>query len=98
MVAGNFNLPSFYLFNYLIRNFNNKIMKIFVKAKPLAKEEKIEKIDEINFIVAVKEPPKGGKANRAITKALALYFNVAPSQVRLVSGSSSRQKVFEILL
>ena len=68
-------------------------MKIFVKAKPLSKEEKIEKIDEINFIVWVKEPPKGGKANRAIAKALALYFNVAPSCVNLVSGFSSKQKV-----
>ncbi len=98
MVAGNFNLSSFYLFNYLIRNFNNKIMKIFVKAKPSAKEEKIEKISETNFVVWVKEPPIKGKANRAIAKAIAAHFNVAPSQVRLVSGSSSRQKVFEILL
>ena len=72
-------------------------MKIFVKAEPLAKEEKIEKIDEINFIVEVKEPPKKGKANRAIAKALALHFNVAPSRVNLISGFSSRQKVFEVL-
>ncbi len=71
--------------------------KIFVKAKPFAKEEKITKIDEINFIVAVKEPPKDGKANRAIIKAIASYFNVAPSRVNLVSGFSSRNKVFEIL-
>ena len=73
-------------------------MKIFVKAKPLAKEEKVEKIDETNFIVAVKEPPKEGKANRAIAKALASHFNVAPSRVSLVSGFSSKQKVFEILI
>lgn len=71
-------------------------MKIFVKAKPGAKEESLEKIDEINFVVAVKEPPKDGKANRAIVKALADYFNVAPSRLRLVSGFSSKQKVFEI--
>jgi len=64
----------------------------------LAKEEKIEKIDGINFIVWVKDPPKDGKANRAITKALALYFNVASSRVNLVSGFSSRQKVFEVLI
>ena len=70
--------------------------KIFVKAKPGAKEEKIEKIDEINFVIWVKAPPKGGKANRAIAKAIATYFNVAPSCVNLVSGFSSRQKVFEI--
>jgi uncharacterized protein len=73
-------------------------MKIFVKAKPLSKEEKVEKIDEINFIVAVKEPPKKGKANKAIIKALASYFKVAPSRLSLVSGFSSKQKVFELSL
>ena len=75
-----------------------KNMKIFVKAKPFAKEEKIEKISETNFVVWVKEPPIKGKANRAITKALASHFNVAPSQVNLISGFSSKQKVFEVLV
>ena len=72
-------------------------MKIFVKAKPNAKEELIKKIDGINFIVAVKEPPIKGKANKAIVRALAEYFSVAPSAVRLVSGFSAKQKIFEIL-
>ncbi len=71
-------------------------MKIFVKAKPSAKEEHVEKVDEFNFLVAVKEPPKDGKANAAIIKALAEYFSVAPSRVRLVSGFSAKQKTFEI--
>lgn len=72
-------------------------MKIFVKAKPLSKKENVEKVDELNFIVAVKEPPKNGKANRAIIKALAAYFNVAASRIRLISGFSAKQKIFEIL-
>ncbi len=71
-------------------------MKIFVKAKPNAKEEKMEKINETNFIVAVKEPPVQGKANAAIIKALAGYFNTAPSAIRFVSGFSSKQKVFDV--
>jgi len=72
-------------------------MKIFVKAKPNSKKEFVEKISETNLIVAVKEPPRDGKANRAIAKALVLYFNVAPSRINLISGFSSKQKVFEIL-
>ncbi len=72
-------------------------MKIFVKAKPAAKEEKVEKIDETNFVVSVKEPPVQGRANAAISKALAEYFKVSNSQVKLISGFSSKQKVFEIL-
>lgn len=82
-------------------------MKIFVKAKPLSKEEKVKKINppspkgfgrasETHFVVSVKEPPHQGKANAAIAKALADYFNVSLSQVRLVAGFSSKQKVFEI--
>jgi hypothetical protein len=71
-------------------------MKIFVKAKPAAKEEKVEKIGESNFVVSVKEPPVQGRANAAISKALAEYFRVSSSQVKLISGFSSKQKVFEI--
>ena len=71
-------------------------MKIFVKAKPLSREEKVEKINEGHFVVSVKEPTVNGQANRAIAKAFADYFNTPFSQVRLVSGFSSRQKTFEI--
>lgn len=71
-------------------------MKIFVKAKPNAKEERVEKINETNFSVAVKEPPIKGKANAAIAKALAKHFGVVSSDVIIISGFSSKQKVFEI--
>lgn len=71
-------------------------MRIFVKAKPNAKEEKVERIDSSHFVVAVKEPPKNGKANEAVAKALAAYFDVAPSRVQLASGFSAKQKIFEI--
>ena len=71
-------------------------MRIFVKAKPNAKKEKIEKISETNFIVAIKEPPIQGKANAAIIKALAAHFNIPPSAVQLISGFSSKQKIFDI--
>lgn len=72
-------------------------MKIFVSAKPNAKEETVIRIDETHMTVAVKEPPVKGRANAAIAKSLAAYFHKSPWQVRLVSGFASRQKVFEIL-
>lgn len=70
--------------------------RIFVKAKPGSKNEKIERIDESHFEVWVKEPPVKGKANQAIIKALAAHFGVAPEKVRIVSGHTSRQKIVEI--
>lgn len=72
-------------------------MKIFVTAKPNAKEQEVEKISETHFAVAVKEAPINGMANEAIAKTLAEYFKVARSRVRLVSGFSFKQKVFEII-
>jgi len=71
-------------------------VKIVVKAKVKAKIEKVEKIDNFHFVVAVKEPPEKGKANRAITKKLAKYFRVSLSDVILVSGTSSKNKSFAI--
>lgn len=71
-------------------------MKIFVKAKPNAREEKVEKIDEQNYVVSVKEPPVKGKANQAIRNALAVYFKTSSASVKIVSGFASRNKIIEI--
>lgn len=72
-------------------------MKIVVRAKPGAKENAVEKIGEAEFKVSVTAPPVQGRANLAIVKLLSEYFKVSLSQVHLVSGFSSKQKVFEIL-
>lgn len=84
-------------------------MKIIVKAKPKAKVEKVERVGQpaLNFAnekaeltvykVSVKEAPVGGKANEAVIRALAKYFETSPSHIRLVSGQTSKQKIYEIL-
>ena len=71
-------------------------MKIFVKAKPNAREEKIEKISENSYVVSVKAPPVQGQANRAIIEVLAIYFKVPKSCVNIVAGHTSKQKIVEI--
>ena len=72
-------------------------MKIFVTTKPGAFEEKVEKLDETHYKVWVKEPPEKGLANRGLARVLAKHFGVSQSQVRGVSGHSSRNKVVEIV-
>ncbi len=72
-------------------------MKIFVSAQANSKREKVEQVDETHFKIAVLEPPKDGKANEAIAKALAERLGVARSRIRLDSGFSSRSKIFEVL-
>jgi len=73
-----------------------KKMKIFVRVKTSSKKEEIKKISETNFFVAVKEPPIRGKANRAIVNALAEYFKISKSQIRLALGATGKNKIFEI--
>jgi len=71
-------------------------MRITVSAKPRSREQKVKKVGENSFEVSVKEPPYKGLANAAICAALAEYFKKPKYCVRLVSGFSSRIKVFEI--
>lgn len=71
-------------------------MKIIIKAKPGAKEDKIEKVDEANYTVYVKAPPIDGKANAAILKLLANHFDVSQSLIEIISGHMARVKVVQI--
>jgi uncharacterized protein YggU (UPF0235/DUF167 family) len=70
-------------------------LKISVKAKTGAREAGIKKVGE-EYVVAVKERPVEGAANIAIMAVLAKHFKVSLAAVRLISGFSSRQKLFEI--
>jgi hypothetical protein len=72
-------------------------MKIIVKVKAGAKENMVEKIGDNEFIVKVKEPAKENKANFAVIEAISDYFNVSFSAIRIISGKTSKQKVFEII-
>jgi len=71
-------------------------MKIFVKVKPNSKVEKIEKMGEAHFVISVKESALENKANFAVIKALADYFKVTISQVRIIYGKKAKNKIFEI--
>jgi len=71
-------------------------MKIYVKIKTGVKEEKIEKINENNYVVSVKERPKKGLANKAVIKNLSHYFKVPQKNVVIISGLSSRKKLIKI--
>lgn len=78
-------------------------MRIFVKAKPNSKENKVIEPElklipdsEPLYIVHTKEPPREGRANDAIQKLLAEHFKVSRQAVRLIAGATAKRKVFEI--
>jgi uncharacterized protein (TIGR00251 family) len=72
-------------------------MKINVKVKLRSKEEKIEKIDDDNFVVWIKELPVENRANEAIIGILSGYFNIPKANISIVSGRKSKHKTIEII-
>lgn len=72
-------------------------MKIQVKVKPNAKQQKIEEAEDGSLIIFLKSPPVDGKANEELIKLLAQKYKVTKSQVSIQFGLSSRNKVIEIL-
>jgi len=71
-------------------------VRIIVQAKPGAREENVEKVDELTYRVSVKEPPVQGRANEAICRVLAAHFGVPKASVTIISGATSRNKIIDI--
>ena len=59
-------------------------MKILVKVKPQAKQDKVKKIGLDNYLVWVKAKAIEGKANQAVIKILSEYFDMAKSKIVLI--------------
>lgn len=72
-------------------------MRISVKVKPKAKLEKLEKINENEFLACVKAPAQEGKANQALVKIFSEYFDIPKSQVIIIKGHKGKNKVIELI-
>lgn len=73
-------------------------MKITIIAKPNSKIEKIEKINDNTYKVYIKAQPIENKANQRIIELLAKYFDVPKSDVSILTGQFSKQKIIKINL
>lgn len=70
-------------------------MKISITVKTRSKKEMVEKTEN-KYVVYVKEQPIENRANMALIKLLSEYFDVPKSQVAILSGTKSKQKIVEI--
>ena len=70
-------------------------MKIQVKVKHDSKTQEVSQEGNF-FLVKVKEPPKKGRANQAVIQLIAQHFGVSQSQVKILSGFKSRNKIIEV--
>ena len=66
---------------------------IKVKLHPQAGRNSIDGIQEGKLKVNVTSPPEKGKANEALLKLLSRILGIAKSNIEIVSGETSREKV-----
>lgn len=71
-------------------------MRLAIRVQPNARNEKVEKISEREYRVWVKTPAKEGKANEALIRVLADYFNRPQRAVTILKRAASKKKIVEI--
>lgn len=72
-------------------------MKVTVIVKPGSKKGPLVESDGAgNLLIYVRERAIDDKANNATNELLSKHFQVPKTRVRLVSGASSKHKVFQI--
>ncbi len=71
-------------------------MRITVSAHPNSRKPRIETDLFGGLHIYVSEPPLESRANLAVIKALSEHFQVPKSNIQLISGHKSKQKIFEI--
>ena len=71
-------------------------MRVSVRVRANAKEERVEELGENSFVIRVKEKPVEDRANLAVAALLAGHFGVPKSRVSLLRGRRSKDKVFEV--
>lgn len=71
-------------------------MKLFIRTKPNARENRVQKLDPSHLVVFIKAPPQEGRANEALIETLSKYFDVTKDAIRIVSGQRSKLKIIAI--
>lgn len=71
-------------------------MQINIRVIPNAKQNKIVESDDNALRVYVTTVPEDNKANVAVIKLLAEYFNVSKSRIKVIKGITVRDKTILI--
>ncbi len=71
-------------------------MKVTIAAHVNSKKPRVEKDLFGSLQVYVNQPALSGRANKAITEALAEHFNTPKSKVVLVKGQKSKIKILAL--
>ena len=67
-----------------------------VRLQPRASRDGIDGLHGDALKVRVTAPPVEGRANKAVKKLLAEKFGLSPSQIEIIAGERSREKLLRI--
>ncbi|HLD98529.1 MAG TPA: DUF167 domain-containing protein [Candidatus Nanoarchaeia archaeon] len=72
-------------------------MIIKVKVKSNSSKDLVEEISKDNgYLVYVKAFPENNKANLSVIKLLSKYFKTQDSNIKIIKGKTSRNKLIEL--
>jgi uncharacterized protein (TIGR00251 family) len=71
-------------------------MRLLVKVKANAKEERVQRLETGSWLLSVKAPATEGRANAAVVDLLSRYLDIAKSRITITKGHKSRNKVIEV--
>jgi uncharacterized protein len=67
-----------------------------VRIQPRASKNEVIRLEDGGIKIRLTAPPVDGAANEALVRFLADRFSVAKSQVEIVSGHTSRDKIVRV--
>ncbi len=71
-------------------------MLLKIRVIPNSKHTSVELLENGRYKVKVREKAELGKANLAVIRAIAGYFNVKEDSVRITSGATTSNKTIEV--
>jgi uncharacterized protein (TIGR00251 family) len=78
------------------RNKTRECVTLSVRIQPRASKNEVVVMEDGSFKIRLTAPPVDGAANEALVRFLADTLSVAKSQVEIVSGHTSREKIVSI--
>ncbi len=81
---------------FMTVRYNDTRMYLKVQAMPGAKREKVTRIAEDRYLIAVREPAERNLANGRIRTLVARECGVQEGSVKLISGHRSPHKIFSV--
>lgn len=73
-------------------------MKTHVRVRVTAgaRNERVSRMEDGSFKMAVREPAENNAANARVIELLALHLGVRPQAIRMINGHHRASKLFEV--